>query len=491
MQQRFFENTLISKFIKYLLSYTPLPLYPTISSDDYIIEGCLYIYKDKILRCTQSGRFNGINANQYIDDHLYVNEWVYTIDEDRVMPRYNSVTRDFDLYLPDGGKGFPSTGNTALENAWPSGSNGVSGPGEGGLTVTDDVVRQYYRPVATYEIVGNYNFGASYPNTTETFVSNVSYYDPDTHRMLGTYLRCLRDIYGMDLMSLYNCFDYHTASNFQLVKDASNKYISQTSSSTSNVFLIPIHFNRTYTIAMDCSFPVLMKAVIYDDIMIQSPDGSGTLTDVLTDNGVESIVKFNNMQFSNPVTYTLENIFDIQTTDQNIINQKKQLQKLLQTYEKYLYLAIQIPKSNTSSIVVLEGDYSSVAERYVSDVSSMSRLSDKELSRIFSSNLSLLEANTEEQIPFSDKLISYLLRYTIDNRDYIDDNVANIETKIGYSPDLENFYKGQWDNQLRYALYKGYMDIDNADYMEKLDILGFVDRDIEDAVWKGLIKYGS
>lgn len=466
MQQLFFENTLTSKFIKYLLSYTPLPLYPTISSDDYIIEGCTYIYKDKILKCTGTGRFNGINANQYIDDHLYVRkDWLYITDEDRVMPRYNFETHDFDIYLPD--------------------EKGV-----GGLTVTDDVVRQYYRPVATFDIIGNYNFGAYYPNITERFVSNVSYYDPETHRMLGNYLRCLRDIYGLDLMSLYNCFDYALANNFQITTDKANKYILETENVKSNIFLVPIKFNRTYTIAIDCSFPVLMKAVIYDENMITNPLGEGTLTDVLTDNKIETFEKFNNLQFTNPVTYSLENIFDVESEDAQVIQNKKDLQKLLQDYEKYLYLAIQIPKSNTSSIVVLEGDYSSLVNRYISDVSSIDRLSDKELSRIFSSNLSLLDSNTKEQIPFSDKLISYLLRNTIDNRDYIDDNVANIETKINYSPQLKNFYKGQWDNQLRYALYKGYMDIENADYLEKLDILGYVDRDIEDAVWKGLITYG-
>ena len=101
---QFFKNTLESKFIKYLLSYTPLPIFPTISSDDIIIEGCTYIYKDKILRCTKTGRFNGINANQFTDDHLYANEYVIATDDDYVLSHYNPRTRNYDTYIVDEGK---------------------------------------------------------------------------------------------------------------------------------------------------------------------------------------------------------------------------------------------------------------------------------------------------------------------------------------------------------------------------------------------------
>lgn len=443
--QRFFESTIISKYIKYLLSYSPLPIYPTISSDDIIIEGCLYIYKDKILKCTKTGRFRGINSNQYIDDHLYVNEWVYTTNDPDAIARYEydpvSDTWDF----------------TKMDY----------------LTVTDDIVRQWYKPVGEYQIIGDYTFGNSIPNTTQRFISNNSYYDPQTHRFLGDYLRCLRDIYGLDLMSMYNCFCYDMADNITLQMDnnkdtsATKEYIIKEAPLKAKVMLVPIKFNKTYTIAIDCDFPVLMKSIIYDGTLIEDKDGN-----LFTDKIPETITKFNNMQFINPVTYTVEN-----------------KTATLQDYEKYLYLAIQLPNNNNSSIVVLEGDYSAVASNYISDVSSLNRISDKQLSSIFRSRLSLLEHNDNNQIPFADKLISYLLRYTIDVREYIDDNVANIETKIGYNPPLKDFYKGIWDNNLRYVLYKEYMDIENVDYIDKLDILGFVDRDIENAVWKDLIHY--
>ena len=176
----FFKNTIESKFIKYLLSYTPLPIFPTISSDDTMIEGCIYIYKDKILKCTKTGRFNGINANEFIDDHLYVNEYVLTTDNDYVLSHYNPKTRNYDIYLPDEGKQGGRYYNNKTGQWIDSGI-----PGIGGLTVTDDLVRYYCRPVGEYKILDDFAFGQSVPNITQRFVSNVSYYDPKTHRFLG------------------------------------------------------------------------------------------------------------------------------------------------------------------------------------------------------------------------------------------------------------------------------------------------------------------
>lgn len=465
MQQRFFETTLESKYIKYLLSYTPLPIFPTISSDDIIIEGCTYIYKDKILKCTKTGRFVGINSNHFIDDHLYVNDRVYVTDDPDAVKRY--------VESPDGTYGFTK---------------------DDYLTVTDDVVRQYYRPIAEYEIQDDFLFGNYTPNITQRFVSNVSYYDSTTHRFLGEYLRCLRDIYDVDLMCLYNCFDYDMADNISLT----DYDVIESKAVKSKVFIIPIKFNKTYTIAVDCPSPVRMKSIFYNDKLLKDSYGFS-----LTDDLQESVVKFPNLQFSSPVTYSVSNDTQIDTRMidtshgstyeeelDRLRDEKIKRDRKLQNHEKYLYLAIQLPETNNSSIVVLEGDYKSVSKNYVSDASGVEKISTLQQSQIFRSKLSLLESNDHLQSPYSDKLISYLLRHTIDNREYIDDNVSTIETKIDYRPPLRDFYSGQWDNSLRYTLYNKYMKLQNVDYIDKLDILGYVDRDVENAVQKGLIHYG-
>ena len=454
--QEFFKINLETKFIKYLLSYTPLPIIPTISSDDRMVAGCDYIYKHDILHCTKTGRFNGINANQYIDDHLYVNEYVYTTDDDYVLRHYNPETETYDLYLPDEGKG-----------------NGE--PGIGGLTVTDDVVRYYYRPVAEYKVLDNFSFGQYIPNITQRFISNVSYYDPLTHRFLGEYLRCLRDIYGLNLMSLYNCFDYEFSESITISRSG----ITETTPLKSKVLIVPIKFNKTYTIAIDCSFPVYAKAVFYDNQLLKDENGNN-YSDLLPDN----VTIYNGMTFNNPVTYKISNDLDIEDVNEKIIRDKQ-----LQDLEKYLCLAIQIPRTITSSIVIIEGDYAGTAPLYIASAEGINTLSDNQLSNLFKSELSLLQTNTQTQIPYADKLIAYLLQYTIDCREEIDDNVANIETKIGYNPPLPNFYKGIWDNDLRYVLYNRYMNLENPSYIQKTDILGFVDRDIDNAVRQGLIHY--
>ncbi len=41
----------------------------------------------------------------------------------------------------------------------------------------------------------------------KNFISNVSWYDEDTHKHLGTYLRYFRDKYSIDLMPYYNCYN--------------------------------------------------------------------------------------------------------------------------------------------------------------------------------------------------------------------------------------------------------------------------------------------
>lgn len=463
--QQFFESTIISTFIKYLLSCTPLPTYPTITTDDYMIAGVTYIYKNDILRCIESGRFNGIKPVKYKTDYLYVSDDIVVTDKDAVMK-----------HLIYDGKNY----------VWVY-KEDQAGPGrEGGQTVTDDMVEMTYLPVADYEIVGRYEFGGRYPNITKQFISNVHYYDPKTHRTLGDYLRCLRDIKGIDLMGLYNCFDYTIAENISLENNTVQEYHNP----KTKVILVPIKFNKTYTIAIECPFPVSVCPVFYDGKNLIKDTDNNSMTDKL----LGSFTKYNTLQFISPQTFILNNdpaeIIDVDSSNNSeteLLRATKYCAKMVD-YEKYLYLAIQLPKSNDSSIVVLEGDYANTANNYVSSAQGIDNLGDPRISNIFRSNLSLLHSNDNTQKPFSDKLIEYLLRYSIDDREYIDENVRYVESAVGYKPDLKNFYSGQWDTNLRYALYKTYMQLPQREWRSKEDILGFVDIDIEDSITRKELK---
>lgn len=465
--QKFFETTTLSTFIKYLLSCNPLPIYPTINTDEYMVAGITYIYKHDILRCVESGRFNGIKPDTYRKDYLYVSEDTFVSDDDNIVKhlRYNEESRTYDwVYLQD------ETGRT------------------GGLTVTDDMIEYSYLPIADYEIVGHYDLGNFYPNITKQFVSNVNYYDSQTHRALGDYLRCLRDLCGVDLMSLYNCFDYTTTDNIHINSDG----VIEESDSKTKVILVPIKYNKTYTIAIDCSFPVYISPVLYN--------GKHLITDInnesMSDAFKQYITKFNSLNFITPETIKVENSvssnIDYSAIDYNATDAQKQVERAIlsatqksvkyQECEKYLYLAIQLPASNTSSIVVLEGDYVSTAEEYVTSAQYVSTLGEPFISRLFRSNLSLLHSNDQIQHPFSDKLSEYLLRYTIDDREYIDDNVLRVQEKIGFAEKFRDSYSGVWDDDLRYALYKTYMQLPDYEWLDKDDILGYVDLDIENAI---------
>ena len=52
-----------------------------------------------------------------------------------------------------------------------------------------------------------YNSGKNMPGLTRVLNSTGNVYDAATHEYLGDYLRFLRDYHGINLMSLYNCFN--------------------------------------------------------------------------------------------------------------------------------------------------------------------------------------------------------------------------------------------------------------------------------------------
>ena len=186
MRQKFFTNTIQSKFIKNLLQNTSLPIYNSVSNGDYIINGFTYLYEYYLIDCTKSGILG-------------------------------------DLYNPPE---FKTSNN-------------------------------------------NFMFGETYAKHTQIFNSNSLSYDSDTHRYLGEYLRFYRDIFKTNLMPFYNCFNGIYTSKFYI--DTKNNEIKQTfydiyaqgsedfnnkyyyNKNEYKIALVPIKFNRKYTVAVDCN----------------------------------------------------------------------------------------------------------------------------------------------------------------------------------------------------------------------------------------------
>lgn len=305
---------------------------------------------------------------------------------------------------------------------------------------------------ATYKIIDLYSFGQKNIKYTYNYISKTNYYDSETHIHLGNYLRTLRDLKGVDLMPFYNCYCDKYDSNFIVSTSGVQLYTKK--NIRYETIQIPIRFNQTYTIAIDSPSEVTMCPVLFsheDLIVIDSVDISKFLWDK-----PGNIVRYSSLQFSYPVTYTLHND-----------------DAFLQKYEKNLYLFIQVPYGLNSSIVILEGDYTSTARKIIG-MESIQEMSNLELNEYLLSPLSLLKLNDRVRYAFSDRLVEYLYNNPIDINEDINQNIERVQTAI-QAHKYFDVYKDIWQNELRGLIYNSYLDNNDTYY----DINGYIDKDIE------------
>ena len=320
-----------------------------------------------------------------------------------------------------------------------------------------------YEDTAEFDIIDDYEFGDYYPKFTRRFISHNNYYDTATHMALGHYLRCYRDIYDIDLMPFYNCYANEYSSAFYL---SVQKGIVAKSNTNYKVLMVPIKFNKPYTIAIDSPSQIIISAgFIYNKDLIYIDDVS--ITDLLYSNFSDCTISYTNSSFLSPVTYQL-NLADVA---------EESVKKQLETYENYLYLLIQVPYSNISSSVILEGDYSNVSSKKIFDASALAILKEDEINKLLLSNLSLLKFNDHVSHPFSDRLIEFLLNNVIDSNEVITKNIKRVQEQIGYIDtfDPHKMIPDVWSNKLRKLLFDTYCQSVEKPY----DITGFVDKDIE------------
>ena len=182
--------------------------------------------------------------------------------------------------------------------------------------------------------------------------------------------------------------------------------------------------------------------------------------------------------------------------------------------EKYLYLVIQVPSDNGSSIVVLEGDYtnndnninyynienvneainnilsngsnyinsnlsmSDSSDSYNTIISLLEKSNDNTINNFMHTDLSLLEMGTSCSYAFSNRLIEYLLLNVVDNTDTIDNNTIKAQELFKLF-NIKETMPGVWDNRLRFLLYKKFTANNNA-----CDVNGFIDKDVEKMIVK-------
>lgn len=103
-------------------------------------------------------------------------------------------------------------------------------------------------PKAKFVPIGEYTFGDKNDKLCKNFTSNQEGYDSITHEKLGDYLRALRDMYGLNLMPLYNCFSNNPFAQYHIFED---RIVKTNYDYHTQIYKIPIRFNTDYTVCIE------------------------------------------------------------------------------------------------------------------------------------------------------------------------------------------------------------------------------------------------
>lgn len=402
MFQEFFTDTLGSRYIKTLLQETPFPVFDAVVDGDTLVSGCYYVYKQFIIQCQTGGKL-AVD----VQDKLYPSDILYP-----------------SKFL------FPMTG---------------------------------YR-CATFYVRSVIDFND--PKIMRTYRSTTNYYDPDTHRQLGKYLRYIQSRTGLNLLPFYNCYNHESVPGYELIVNVSNEgtTIVPVSVLTERYKLIaiPILFGKKYTIAIDCPTQVLLRSVIYR---------TGEIATEYVETLNSSAMIYSRLSFNDPVTYSVE------TDNPQLFSQQRNL-----------WLWIQLPIEHKSSIVVLE-NFTSRKGVYC----------DEDSVRTFDFiNSSLLFMNTDKSFAFSDRLIEYLTHNVICSEDPITNNISKVQTALASIPPLTtNAYRaalddngatlGVWDDRIKRVVKQRVHESLHDMFM--IDQDGNINKDIEQLILAKGVQY--
>lgn len=294
-------------------------------------------------------------------------------------------------------------------------------------------------------------------------------YDSDTHEWLGNYLRFYRGLTGVDLLPFYNCFSNRQIGNIKI--DTEERIVYKHNFPDYKIYRIPIRFNKKYTIALDCPSRVVFAGCFLDQNNILEANSYNSFGEALSDlNAIiwkkdGCIQSYSSTSFKNPIVFELE-------------NKTRNNEQWLRMYEKDLSLLIQVPFNNTSSVVVLEGDYTQIAQRNVFSLDNIDMICEAEQNRLMLTDLSLLRFNDGVQHPYAPRLLEYLVGNAITKEEDIPKNIYRLNQYIkdgGYfnlaTPKLDTW----WDDT-RFGVYRFQS---THKELPRYDLNGYVDKDTE------------
>lgn len=272
-----------SYFIKNLLYSTFLPLVRTVRENDYIIRDRLYIYKCNIIRCTSSGYIPVKNTN--LDVSQYPQSLLRKTDDEKIR-----VGQVYYTFVGDSVKRI------------------IGGRGDTRSPIAEG---WYEENIASYDIIGEYYFGERNDKFCRNFLSSSEGYDYKTHEKLGQYLRSLRDMYGLNLLPLYNCFSNQLLRNIHIT----NSSVQRTSADYSTkVYRVPIRFNTDYTICMDnVGMTTFAPAFIHHGTLLKLNNnrfgnGLDATNKYIKLNHNDVIHNCPNLRFKNPIKLRFDNV---------------------------------------------------------------------------------------------------------------------------------------------------------------------------------------
>lgn len=459
MAQKFYVDNLTSRFIKCLLWDTYIPTVSIWKPGRNLIKGFTYITKDKYISVAKKDFI----AKEYLGNYSSLETAPEVVEN---LDSYITIENKY--YVLDKQQ-LPSIVWTATN------SRNVLGPQDG-------------KDSEYFETKSPFVENVFYPGVTTNFKSISALYDPDTHQQLGQYLRMLRDIYDLDLMPFYNCFNGTTSDSIRISKNAVNSIIDNNTVNDGMItYIVPIRFNQAYSIYFNTEIPFKIKLAYYDGLKAK-PFTLGS--------NEYPAITVRNCSTDNPYIFK-----PFKIVGENFVFEHSSVALL----EDYLVLLIQLPKFKRSNLTVLEGDYSGIkniknnnvnklSEKHFGDVSS---LSVSDLNAILKPLSSLTKNFSDNSYAFSDRLIEYLLYSPIINKDRIKKNIDRIQRYISSDKAKKVFgqayayryTKDIWDNNLRCYLYDLVTQKQNNPLY--LDINGYVDKDVEFIVDAAKIDAGG
>jgi hypothetical protein len=311
--------------------------------------------------------------------------------------------------------------------------------------------------------VDTYKFGDSLPHITKNLEIRSTIYDSYTHTYLGNYLRFIRDYTGVNLMPLYNCFTNELVSNLKV--DVPSKHSFYSSNSRTKIYMIPVKFGKSYTIGIDCNETVCMFCGCYSSNKYISLDSTVGFESA-------SFRRKSGLRFNHPFLFT--------------VNACPAHERQL---EGCLKLFIEVPATLSSSITVLEGDYTKCCDLMLESTGKQKigqrllEYKDVAGGKLYGNynylfKPQLLSINTQEIDLVSDRLIEYLTGAVISPLDKQTDDVAFLQNKMYSESLIKNIgYDGIWSEDLRKGIYSLISTSGLVD--KKKDMLSYCDKDVE------------